>query len=184
ALLLYRVRDGVEGNIPFVVPAPASRLVTRLEREAWRLRVPILGTPHSFHAVTHTVKEQRTGAKVPVQLVFFYEPDPKDVSKDVAFVFATNVGELSPSRVLWLASHYRDRWGIETGYREKDRLRVRTASDHYPTRLFLQLFSVLAYNAWTLFRAFVCRKPRLAPHRPVPYRLRRFRDDLVTWLSA
>lgn len=59
-------------------------------------------------------------------------------------------------------------------------MRLRTTSDHYPTRLFLQLFSILAYNLWMLLRALravMLLAPAFA--RRVEYLLRDFRDDLV-----
>ena len=47
---------------------------------------------------------------------------------------------------MWreLALIYSKRWGIETGYGEKEGFRARTCSLSYPVRLFLFLVSVLA----------------------------------------
>ncbi|MDI6707882.1 MAG: hypothetical protein QME47_02200, partial [Candidatus Thermoplasmatota archaeon] len=51
-----------------------------------------------------------------------------------------------------LAELYRKRWGIETGYRVKDKVLGKTCSVSYVARLLLMFLSVLLYNFWTLLR--------------------------------
>lgn len=61
---------------------------------------------------------------------------------------------------------------------------MRTASDHYSVRLYLQLVSVLAYNLWTLVRALVERV--LTAHGGKPrdeYRILIFKDDIIAAFS-
>jgi|Deesub1362B_J571_1020462.scaffolds.fasta_scaffold02303_7 hypothetical protein len=49
-----------------------------------------------------------------------------------------------------IAEKYRKRWGIETSYRVKSELRLKTCSRKYVVRFFMFCFSVLLYNAWVL----------------------------------
>jgi len=169
-------------GIRFVVPVPESDRVKRLEEEAWRKRERIPNTPYSCHVVPeYAIQEQgRQGRTALVQLVFFFEPDPKDPTKDVCFPFVTNPGPLTPQEIVRLATTYRERFGIEAGYRSKNALRVRTSSAHYATRLFLQLLSIIAYNVWTLLRAIRARETgRTTPKRREAVLLRRFQRALV-----
>ncbi|MGQ0535275.1 MAG: transposase [Methanobacteriota archaeon] len=174
-----------EKNVPFVVPMIRNQRIDTLEGEAWRSRVRIPNTSYSYFVVPE-YEMGNEDRRVVVQLVFFYEPDPKEPDKDVPFVFATNAGELSPARIVELASTYRKRWGIETGYRKKNELRVRTCSPHYATRLFLQLASVVAYNLWTLLRVFSAWQPGSPVPGPPPcvLLLREFREGLVETFGA
>lgn len=52
---------------------------------------------------------------------------------------------------------YRRRWGIETAFRCYEQVRPRTTSRNESVRLFLLLFPMLLYNAWTLARHLFCR---------------------------
>lgn len=174
-------------KLPFVVPVPASERIKRLKEEAWRRRIRIPGTPYAYHVVPeyviHENKKDRQSATV--QLVFFFEPDSQDPSRDVCFVFATEPGNLGSDEIVDRANGYRERFGIESGYRSKNALRVRTSSSHYATRLFLQLFSVLAYNLWTLLRALRARATgRIHPRRKDAVLLPRFLRALVTTFAA
>ena len=45
---------------------------------------------------------------------------------------------------------YKKRWGIETSYRVKTELRLKTCSRNYVVRFFMFVLSVLLYNAWVL----------------------------------
>ena len=65
---------------------------------------------------------------------------------------------------------YADRWGIETGFREKEGFRARTCSLSYPVRLLLFLVSVLAATIWTIER----EGHPLSWHDRVPAHLVRF----------
>lgn len=60
--------------------------------------------------------------------------------------FATNM-EGSPERI---ASLYRVRWGIETGYRMKNLFYGRTCSESFSIRFLLILLSFMLYNIWVL----------------------------------
>ena len=45
---------------------------------------------------------------------------------------------------------YRQRWGIETGYRCYEEIRPRTTSHHESVRILLMFFPFLLYNAWVI----------------------------------
>lgn len=50
---------------------------------------------------------------------------------------------------------YKKRWGIETSYRVKTGLRLKTCSRKYVVRYFMFAFSVLLYNAWVLLNLLI-----------------------------
>lgn len=119
---IYVFRLFSDKNVPFVVPMIRNQRIDRIEQEAWRNRVFVPNTPYSYWVLPeYVLAKDHSKETAVVQIVFFYEPDPKEPAKDVPFVFATNVGGLSPTRIVELAEHYRDRWGIETGYQKKER---------------------------------------------------------------
>ncbi len=107
-----------EPRIPFVTPMPGNRRIARMQETAWRERVKVPVKPYWYHVVPeHAIMESgKTGRSVTVQFVCFLEPHPKNKEGRTCFVFATNPGELKLERILELASRYRERWGIETGY--------------------------------------------------------------------
>ena len=66
-------------------------------------------------------------------------------------VFATSIPAYviagDPDRFVEL---YRQRWGIETGYRCYEEIRPRTTSRHESVRILLMFFPFLLYNAWVI----------------------------------
>lgn len=183
----YVFQTFLERDIRFVMPMPDNTRVKRLEEEAWRHRRFIPNTPYSAYVVPeYTLKEsKRKHRSATVQIVFFFEPDPEDTTRDKVFTFVTNPGELTPKDIVEYATRYRERFGIESGYREKNRMRVRTSSNHYPTRLFLQLASIITYNLWTLLRAIrACLTRRIKPPRKDAVLVQRFLRELVIVFSA
>jgi len=62
-------------------------------------------------------------------------------------VFASNYPYYYESII---AGKYKKRWGIETSYRVKSELRLKTCSRKYAVRFFMFVLSVLLYNAWVL----------------------------------
>ena len=62
-------------------------------------------------------------------------------------VFASNYPYYYESII---AEKYKKRWGIETSYRVKNELRLKTCSRKYVVRFFMFVLSVLLYNAWVL----------------------------------
>ena len=45
---------------------------------------------------------------------------------------------------------YRQRWGIETGYRCYEEMRPKTTSHNESVRILLMFFPFLIYNAWVI----------------------------------
>ena len=66
-------------------------------------------------------------------------------------VFATN---LSPARALdeieTLPDEYRRRWGIETGYKQVEQVRLRTTSRNASFRAVMFYVSLFMYNIWAV----------------------------------
>ncbi len=182
---VYGLRLRVEHARQFVVPAIRNQRVQSTREVAWRERQPIAGSPRSSFVVPEYAIGQGERA-VTVQLVYVFEPDKKDPTRDDCFVFATNPGRLSPGEIATLATRYRERWGIETGYRCEDRLRMRTTSDRYAARPIPQLSSVPTYNLWTLLRAPHAHglTPIKPGRRKDRYLARYFRDDIEQALAV
>ena len=133
-------------NIPFVIPAVKNRKIAALIRTARRTRSTIPNTSDSFYLVDYLLAEQ---AKT--QLVFYFRPSKDPTELDECFVFSTNLS-INIGNIKKVAEDYRTRWGIETGYRIKERVVGKTCSRSYVVRLLLLLLSVLLYNLWTLLK--------------------------------
>ena len=67
--------------------------------------------------------------------------------------FATNPLKRHPSQqqIKRMADRYRERWGVETGFKMEKCFQIKTASKNFGIRLFCFLFSVVMYNLWILF---------------------------------
>ena len=172
-------------GLAFVVPVKRTRRVNALLDAAYAGRRRVPDTLFSVNTVPRHLVNAGKANEAAVRLVFVWGPDPKDPSKDRAFAFAVEAGTALADRdLVKRAERYRERWGIETGYAVKDPFRPRTTSDHYPTRLFLQLWSLVAHNLWTLVRALCAAAPApwmndLPASRRGRYLRRDFRDDLL-----
>ena len=70
------------------------------------------------------------------------------------FAYVTNVPVTSETAVE-LGEEYRKRWGVETGFRMKRKLRGKTNSPKYSVRLLFLLLSVLLYNLFILLNALL-----------------------------
>ena len=66
--------------------------------------------------------------------------------------FATNQLKRKPSakQLQQMADQYRERWGVETGFKMKKYFQIKTASKKFVVRSFCFLFSVVIYNLWIL----------------------------------
>ena len=53
----------------------------------------------------------------------------------------------------WMKDTYRMRWGIETGFREINRIEIKTTTKNALIRLFFYIVSVLVYNLWIEVRS-------------------------------
>lgn len=72
--------------------------------------------------------------------------------EDKYLAFATNIpkSKIRPRRITKM---YRDRWGIETGYRNFGQLKPYTVSPSNSARMVMFYFSMLYYNTWVLSNA-------------------------------
>jgi hypothetical protein len=70
-----------------------------------------------------------------------YRPD-----EDTLWVYATNLHS-KPENIAYT---YKKRWGIETGYKSKNKFNANTTSRKYAIRLFLMLLAIGLYNLWVL----------------------------------
>jgi hypothetical protein len=146
-----------ELGIPYVIAAQRNNVVARHIRENERSARRIPRRPgHRFAEVTLTFHPARRH-RFTTTLILFWRPD-KHASRSVCFPFATSERHLSAARAYELAYLYLKRWDIETGYRIKNKLRVRTCSPHAGIRRFLQYFSILGHNLWILQRSLTRTK--------------------------
>ena len=139
-----------ERGIPYVIAAPRNSLIKRRIKNAKPRAKPVPGRGCFYHETKVTLRGH--GPPLTTNVVLFWRPDKKP-GKLVCFPFATSETLLTPERAHELAYMYLKRWNIETGYRIKNKLRIRTCSPHPGVRRFLQYFSILAHNLWTLVRA-------------------------------
>ena len=70
-----------------------------------------------------------------------YRPDKQNI-----WVYATNLQQ-KPEHIAWL---YKRRWGIETGYKSKNKYTANTTTKNYTIRLLYMLLAVALYNLWAL----------------------------------
>lgn len=138
-----------ELDIPYVIAAPRNSVVKRRIKNTKR-RLKRIPKTRCYYAET-TITFRHHGPTLSTNLVLFWRPD-KNKKKLVCFPFITSEKNLTPKRAHELAYLYLKRWHIETGYRIKNKLRVRTCSPHAGIRRFLQYFSILAHNLWMLHR--------------------------------
>lgn len=136
-------------RVPYVIAAPRNSLIARRIRNARPRANRIPKTRCLYYETKVTMRFH--GPTLTTNVVLFWRPD-KNTGEMVCFPFATSESNLSPERAYELAYLYLRRWNIETGYRIKNKLRVRTCSPHAGVRRFLQYFAILAHNLWTLIR--------------------------------
>jgi len=133
--------------VPHIIPARRNKKIDALERAVRLKRLPIPNTPDSFYVVDN----YPLAGRVKIKLVFYFTPSKEPDKPDKCFIFTTNL-KVDIKNVKKLADLYRKRWGIETGYRVKDRVLGRTCSTNYVARLLFLFLSILLYNFWTLLR--------------------------------
>ena len=126
------VGAAMDAGVPFLVPArrdaPVKRAIARCR------------------GLTHLAEPYRLGDRAVTLVVV----DRESIGRGKGhWAFAT---DLPADRWRELSLLYAERWGIETGYREKKAFRARTCSLSYSVRLALFLASVLAATLWTLER--------------------------------
>jgi hypothetical protein len=98
----------------------------------------LLGTVKGKTYAEYTL--EKPGDSFTVDLTV-YRPDEKTI-----WVYATNL----KNRPETIAYTYKRRWGIETGYRSKNKYSANTTTRNYAVRLFLLLLAVVLFNLWVL----------------------------------
>jgi hypothetical protein len=153
-----------ELNVPYVVAAQRNTVVQRFIKKNERTARRIPRRPGCRFAEISLTFNPARSHRFTTTLILFWRPDKK--TGTTCFPFITSETDLTPKRAHELAFLYLKRWHIETGYRIKNKLRVRTCSPHAGVRRFLQYFSILAHNLWMLIRA-VTRKRKKKDHLTV-----------------
>jgi hypothetical protein len=89
------------------------------------------------------------------------------------------------ARRAWLARRrYRERFGIETSYRQKNQARAWTTSRNVAYRLLLEGLAHLLRQIWVGLTEQVAHARHLTPKAWVPLRLGDLLEDLADWLKA
>jgi hypothetical protein len=131
----------------FVIPAEHNFSIKKIIISAHHQGLKIPGTESTAFITPYTMKKGKQ--QVTVTLVVIFSPSKKPGEPMDEFTYVTNI-PVTLENALELADSYRNRWGIETGYRVKEQVRGRTCSQRYPVRLLFQLLSVFLYNLWQL----------------------------------
>lgn len=139
-----------ELNVPYVIPAQKNARVKRAIKE---------GRPFSKHAgkgVYVHITQFTLGGKdnVTTTLVIIYRPPKKEGDDEDVFTYVTNI-PVTPENAVELGEEFRKRWGVETGFRMKKKLRGKTNSPRYSIRLLFLMLSVLLYNLFILLNAIL-----------------------------
>lgn len=156
ALLLETGKD-------FIVPIPKTKPLHKVEAELYRTRQRV-GVTGRFIAWRRHRVGGPNGPEV-VQVIR-WEPDPEEETGEAWFAYAC-ARETTIEQFDEWATRYRNRWGIETGYRTIEDLRRRTTSHVYANRLYLTLIAVLLDVAWRLVRH--ARRRRGRPTLTLPH---------------
>jgi hypothetical protein len=87
---------------------------------------------------------------------------------------------LQPKRFDWVKQTYRQRFGIETSYRQMNQCRIRTTSTRFEVRFLYVAIALLLRNLWVWLHQVVLSRPRRGR---VEIRLDRLRlRTMLLWL--
>ena len=99
----------------------------------------------------YTVRGKNTTATITLVIVPRKDAKESDPLKDRYLVFATNFSvREARTKLANIPEVYRERWGIETGYRVAKRIRPFTCSKNPSVRLVLFYFTMFLYNLWVI----------------------------------
>lgn len=135
SIRVVRLLQGL--GLKFLMPArqtaPVNRAVERMvQRKQYRKRYTIRNSKDS----------------VACNLFIVYDKDEEEWQP-----FITNLTVTEDNREH-IGESYRRRWGIETGFRMKNRYRVKSTSSVYSVRFFLVMVAIILYNFWVLLNAW------------------------------
>jgi hypothetical protein len=117
----------IENNIPFVIPAIKNKAILPLAEQFRRGYLP------------ERIKYQF--GKSEINLLFLK-------IKDEIFVYATNT-RISPKKAFRI---YKNRWQIETNFREQNNFLLKTHTTDFVARYFVFALAGLLFNLWQLSR--------------------------------
>ena len=133
-------------NVPFIMPMRGNEKIYQIMREVDK------GTGEAVREYTMTGKDGRT-ATFTLVVCRKKKAGKKGRIRDKYIAFATNIVVKSAKNLLrYIPNMYRDRWGIETGFRSLKDVRAKTKSPRTAARLFLMIFSLVFVNFWVLFK--------------------------------
>jgi IS4 transposase len=142
-----------EHKIPFVIRAIKTKQIRRFLEEFKNFKRVWNVYEYEFNKTAHDSRDRRR-MRVKTKLVITDNSVVEDISADIYdeddryFIFITNIPVDSKEAAFKLASDFRKRWRIETGYKTKKQFRGKTCSLSYAVRLFLILLSFVLYNLW------------------------------------
>lgn len=131
-----------------VVKAIKEHLAGRRAEVSWH--TVISSSPRRVEGFTLVIRKAKS-ARDAEEVETGEKNDAIQGDKPAYHVFATNIPAYiiagDPDRFV---ETYRQRWGIETGYRCYEEIRPRTTSHHESVRILLMFFPFLLYNAWVI----------------------------------
>ena len=130
-------------NQPFIMPAKKNRKVM--------LAVEKYDKGIGKQVLRYTVRGKNATATITLVILPRKDAKESDPLKDRYLVFATNFSvREARTKLANIPEVYRDRWGIETGYRVAKRIRPFTCSRNPSVRLVLFYFTMFLYNLWVI----------------------------------
>jgi len=168
--------NGLSAN--FVIPAVRNKRIKRIIDEFKENCEKFPYKERFFLIKEYEMKKGKDS--VTFNLVIIVE-SPDDANGEwKVFAYATNV-PVTADNAFRLAEDYRKRWGIETGYRVKDRIRGRTCSRNHVVRLLFLFLSILLYNLWQLCNLVIIIEINWV-RRVYPVILEEFKDNLSDFI--
>jgi len=158
----------IEHNIPFIIRAVRTKQIRRFLEEFKNFKRTWYVYDYEFNKTAHDSRDCRR-VRVKTKLVITDNSVFEDVSAerydedDRYFMFITNIPVDSQEVAFKLASDFRKRWRIETGYKTKKQFRGKTCSLSYAVRLFLILLSFVLYNLWIIINSKLKHRIWLVP---------------------
>lgn len=140
------IRELDSQNVPYVMPLRGSKKLYNMMKEV----DAGTGEPIREYTMTNKAGESSTST-----LVICLKKNPRKTGdvKDKYIAFLTNIQVDNPRKLLtYIPKVYRQRWGIETGYRIIKQVRAKTKSPRASARLFLFHISLVYTNVWLLYR--------------------------------
>ena len=134
----------LEQKIHFIMPIPRNGKVKDLLDEA---------KPYRYRIFSYSMSKGKEEISFTTVIMDSTKNRKESVTDDGRFIFATDTEMLTEPELFLYSKTYNSRWGIETGYRIKDRFLIHTTTSVYSVRVFFFLLSVAIYNLWVIINA-------------------------------